>query len=179
MKRILILLAIVIMFSCGTVGKVSERQVNGMFKATKQAKIIKKVTFNMDSHKALLVVPTGDFTLGMCKNIGYFDRVITFEEFELEIIKDQKQEEVGALSGRIGKSNAYRKYKPFLYIAFDNNEENTNYLQLKLIKPDTADELFVTEIFMDTFWSGVYDANTFNPLFNELIRYIMTNSDTY
>lgn len=179
MKKILNLLILLTFISCGTVGKVTEKQENGMFKASKEAKTIKNVPFELDTHKTLLVVPNGKYLLGMSKNIGYFDRVIKFEEFELEIIKAQKQEEVNSLSGKIGLSNAYRKYKPYLYIEFDSNEENKDFLQLKLINPKNAEELFVAEIFMDTLWAGVYDGNTFNPLFNQLIKYIKTNSKTY
>ncbi len=178
-KNLLTLILFLILVSCGTVGKVTERQENGKFQASKEAEIIKSIPFDLDSQKTLLVVPNGEYMLGMAENINYFDKVIKFEDFELEIIRDEKQEEVGSLSGKIGLSNACNKYKPFLYIQLDDNDEKSNYVQLKLINPKNAEELFVTEIFMDFLWAGVHDRNTFNPLFNSLIEYIESNSKTY
>ncbi|MDR6301061.1 hypothetical protein [Mesonia maritima] len=178
-KSLLTVVLCLVLVSCGTIGKVTERQENGKFKATKKAETVKSEHFDLDSKKTLLIVPNGEYMLGMAKNLNYFERVITFEDFELEIIRAEKQEEVGSLSGRIGLSNAYNKYKPFLYIHLDNNEENANYLQLKLVNPKNAEELFVTEIYMDRVWVGVHDNNTFNPLFNGLIDYIEANSKTF
>ncbi len=178
-KNLLILISCFTLISCGTVGKVSERQENGKFKATKTAKIIKSTPCDLDTQKTLLVVPNDKYMLGMAENLNYFDKVLKFEEFELEIIKAEKQEEVGSLSGKIGLCNAYNKYKPFLYIQLDQNDEKSNYLQLKLINPKNAEELFITEIFMDFVWTGVNDQNTFNPLFNSLLEYIETNSKTF
>ena len=178
-KNLTLFILLIVAFSCGTVGKVTELKENGKFAASKKAKTIKSIPFDLDSHKSLLVVPNNDYMLGMTKNIEYFNEVLKFEDFELAIIRDEKQEEVGALSGKIGLSNAYKKYKPFLYIRLDENEEKPNYLQLKLINPEKSEELFVAEIFMDFVWVGVYDKNTFNPLFNELIEYIKSNSATH
>lgn len=180
MKNTFIILTLMLtLFSCGTVGKVTERQGDGKFQATKQAKTLKSVPFDLDSHKTLLVVPNAEFMQGMAENLNYFEKVLKFEDFELEIINAQKQEEVGALSGKIGLSNAYRKFKPFLYIKLDKNDKDSRYIQLKLINPNNAEELFVNEIFMDFVWAGVNDKNVFNPLFNGLIDYIESNSKTY
>lgn len=179
MKRILALITLVTFISCGPIGKVTDRQENGLFKASKEAKVIKSVPFDIDAHKDLLVVPNAESAVGMSEKIGYFNRVIKFEDFELEIIKDNKQEEVGSLSGKIGLSNAYRKYKPYLYLTFEANDEKNNFLQLKLINPESAEELFVAEIFLDVVWVGVTDKNAFNPLYNELIKYIQKNSKSY
>ena len=38
----------------------------------------------------------------------------------------------------------------------------------------------ITDLYnYDIVWSGVYDTNTYNPLFNEFIKYIENNSKTY
>jgi len=179
MKRILVLLIIAGLTACGTVGEVTTRQEDGKFKASKEAEVVISKPFDLDSHKSLLVVPNGKYMLGMSENIGYFDKVMKFEDFEMAIIKDNKQEEVGPLSGKIGLSNAYRKYKPYLYIRFARNKDKANYLQLKLINPNTAEELFVAETYMDYIWVGVNDRNTFNPLFNAFVNYIKENSKTF
>jgi len=159
--------------------KVSERGQNGLFKATKQAKILRSDNIDLDLHKSLLIVPNSDYMKGMAENINYFDKVLTMEEFEKEIILAEKQDEVGALTGNIGLNNAYRKYKPFLYLKFDNSTEGKKKIQLKLINPDTLEDILITETAFDYIWAGVYDANTFNPLFNQVVRYIQSNSTTY
>lgn len=164
--------------SC-TIQKVSEKKDNGLFEATKDALILVNKPFDLDSNKSLLVVPNNTFTKGMVEKIGYFDRVITFDDLEKEIIVANKQDEVGALTGKIGINNVYRKYKKFLYLRFDDNKEKSKRIQLKLINPENFDEIFVGDTLYDDFWVGVNDQNTYNPLFNALIKYIQANSKTY
>lgn len=177
---ILTLVLSLIIISCGTLGQVTERKENGRFGATKSAKIIKNVSFDLDSKKSLLLILNGDFMYGMSQNLNYFDRVVKYKDFELEIIKAKKQEEVGALCGKIGLSNANNNYEPFLYLVFNSeNKEGLIYQQLKLINPEDAEELFVAEIDKDFYLRGVYDKNTYYPLFNSLIEYIEENSKTY
>ncbi|WP_300978490.1 hypothetical protein [Flavobacterium sp.] len=138
-----------------------------------------KKEFDLDKNKQLLVVPNSAFMKGMTEKIGYFDRIITFDDLEKEIIRDHKQDEVGALSGKIGINNAYRKYKKFLYLKFDDNPNKNNRIQLKLVNPENFDDIFIADTGYDPVWSGVNDQNTFNPLFNALIVYIKENSKTY
>lgn len=174
-----VLFLLIFIASGCSVLKVSERGKNGYFSATKNANTIMAKSFNIDDHKELLLVPNGTYMNGMAGNINYFDKVITYDELETEIIKNGLQDEVGAIAGKIGLNNAYRKYKKFLYLRFDANKDQKNLLQLKLINPDNFDELFIAETLYDQVWSGVYDSNTFNPLFNEFIKYIQMNSATY
>ncbi|EKB56907.1 hypothetical protein [Bergeyella zoohelcum] len=164
--------------SC-TVMKVSEKQEDGYFQSTKKAVVLVNKPFDLDEHKQLLVVPNSTFMKGMAEKIGYFDRVITFEELESEIIKDGKQDDIGSMSGKIGINNIYRKYKKFLYLRFDDNKEKSKRIQLKLINPENFDEIFVGDTLFDEIWTGVNDQNTFNPLFNSLISYIEEHSKTY
>jgi hypothetical protein len=178
LKLLSLFFIILILTNCGTVLKVSDLNEKGYFYSSNQAGLIKSVNFDLDSNKQLLVVPNGAFMKGMAGKLIYFDRIITFDDLEKEIIKNNKQDEVGILSGKIGINNAYRKYKKFLYLKFEENQEVSNRLQLKLINPENFDEIFIGEIQYSTS-VGVYDGNTFNPLFNELIRYIKKNSKTY
>lgn len=85
----------------------------------------------------------------MGEKIGYFDKVITFDDLEKEIIRDNKQDEVGALIGKIGINNIYRKHTKFLYLKLDNNKDKKNRIQLKLINPENFDEIFVGDILYD------------------------------
>lgn len=177
-KLLFIFFIILNLKSCGTVLKVSDLNEKGYFFASNNAELIKSVDFDLDSNKQLLVVPNGAYMKGMAGKLNYFERIITLDDLEKEIIKNNKQDEVGVLSGKIGINNAFRKYKKFLYLKFEENLEVSNRLQLKLINPENFDEIFIGEIQYSTS-IGVYDGNTFNPLFNELIRYIKKNSKTY
>ncbi len=181
MKKIILPILILTAFtiqSC-SVMKVSEKKQDGYFESSKKADILVNQPFDLDSNKQLLVVPNNTFMKGMAEKIGYFDKVITFEDLEKDIIKDGKQDEVGALTGKIGINNVYRKYKKFLYLKFDDNKEKNKRIQLKLVNPENFDEIFVGDTLYDDFWVGVNDQNTFNPLFNALITYIKANSKTY
>ena len=179
MKKLLLftfLLASIFLQSC-TVMKVSNKKSNGYFAATKTAKTLVDQPFELDNHKQLLVVQNEPFMKGMAENIGYFDNVITFDELEKEIIKANMQDEVGSLIGKIGINTAYRKYKKFLYLKIER--EDKNRIQLKLINPETFEEIFIADTKFDLVWAGVNDGNTFNPLFNALIEYIKSNSNLY
>jgi len=103
-KTISLLIAIttLMLASCSTVMKVSEKKENGYFNASKEAEILVNKPFDLDNNKSLLVVPTSTFMKGMAEKVGYFDRVITFEDLEIEIIRDNKQDEIGELSCKIG-----------------------------------------------------------------------------
>ncbi|WP_286440658.1 MULTISPECIES: hypothetical protein [unclassified Myroides] len=170
------LLTSIFLQSC-SVMKVSDKKANGYFTATKSAKILTELPFELDDNKQLLVVQNEPFMKGMAEKIGYFDQVITFDELEKEIIKANMQDEVGSLIGKIGINTAYRKYKKFLFLKIER--EDKNRIQLKLINPETFEEIFIADTKFDLVWAGVNDNNTFNPLFNALIQYIKSNSNTF
>jgi len=115
----------------------------------------------------------------MTRNINYFERVINVTQLEREIISAGKQDEVGGLAGNIGLNNAYRKYAKFLYLRLNDADVSGRKVRLELLDPGSLKQLFVAEVKYDPVWSGVNDQNTFNPLFNELIKYIERNSKTF
>ena len=179
-KRSLLLLFSITVISCGTFLKVSELKKNGRFKASNTAEILKSVPFDLDTHKALLVVNNHEFYLGMARNINYFDSVITLEEFEQEIINAGKQKEIGSLTNIEAFSNAYTKYKPFLFLANNIEEGDETYWQLVLINPVNNEELFANQMLYDfDNILKITDKNTYNPMYNGLIDYIESNSKTY
>lgn len=169
------------MTSCSPFMKVSERSENGYFKSinTNNVITIKSEKVNLDDYKGILVVPKSEnnFIVGMMNNINYFEKVMTFDDLEKEIIKENKQDEIGEIRGRIGLNNVSKKYKKFLYITI--KEPAHNKMRIELTNPETADDLLISEVKYDNFWTGVSDAEIFNPLFNELIKYIENNSATY
>lgn len=177
MKNAIILsfCSILLFASCSTM-KVSERRPDGYFYANKSAKMVKAEKMDLAPFQELLIVPNSDYMKGMAKNINFFKEVKTIEEFEKDIILAGKAEEIGDIQGQIGLNKAYNNFRKFLYLRFDSNTENGKRIQLKLVRPDNLEDIFVAETKFDTVWAGVYDANTFNPLFNSLITFIELNS---
>lgn len=164
--------------SCVTVLEVSERKSDGLYLSARKATILKSELIDLDTINDLLVVPNGVFLKGMAKNINFFERVITIEELEKEIILSNKQDDVGSIASDIGLNKAYRKYKKFLFLELDRDDNQKKRIQLKLVNPNTLEELFVADVYWDTI-SGINDNHTFNPLFNSLILFIDTNSRSY
>lgn len=182
MKRTISFLAtlsIILSLSSCTALKVSETNEKGYFNSVKQAKTIKAENIDLDTRKSLILVPSGadNFFTGMVNNIKYFDQVVTFSDLEKEIIKNGKIEEIGNIEGKVGLHNIAKKYRNFVYLIF--YKPNEKKIQLKLVDPETTDDLFIAETAYDIVWAGVNDANTFYPLFNEFIKYIEKNSKTY
>ncbi|ARV16795.1 hypothetical protein BTO07_01840 [Polaribacter sp. SA4-12] len=160
---------------------------NGFFKAKKQSKTIESIGFDLDKNKSLLVVNGQAFVNGndypreMINNIGYFENVLTLQDFKKEIVKNNKQDEIGSISDDLGLNRAYKKHRPFLYVYFKIREGKrkfpaVRYLQIIMLNPDNLEEIFIAETFMDNYLTGVGAENTYNPLFNELIKYIRLNS---
>lgn len=192
MKRtILLLLTFSLFVSCAAL-KPYPLEKNGFFKATKQSKTVKSISFNLDKYKSLLVVKGEDFasTVGnqypreMINNIGYFDNVLTLEDFKKDIVKNKNQDKIGSLSDKLGLNKAYREHKPFLYVEFKIRKGKrafpaVSFLQMTLTNPDNLEEIFIGETFMDIYLTGIGAKQTYNPLFNELIKYIKANSITY
>jgi len=180
-KYLFILCLTFLLSGCFTVFKVADKKEDGYFYASEEATVVVSKKFNLDSLRAVILVPNGDFTKGMVQNIRYFGRVINFDELEKEIIQNNKQDEVGSIIGNIGLNNAYRKYMPFLYLKLETikKEGNIEKVQLKLINPSDFSEIFVDETPLDYVWRGVNDQYTFYPLFNGLIKYVKSNSKTF
>lgn len=153
-----------------------KRKSYGYFYNTEKGITTKAVEVDLDTMKSILVVPDILDFKTMMKNIDYFDSIITLPELELEIIKADKHDEVGALAGRIGLNNAARFYKPFLYLDLEIDEANPKYLELHLTDPTKFENIFVAKVFIR---GNVSRSNLTYPLLNELILYIEEQSETY
>lgn len=180
MKK-LIFAGMVLLFSACTSMQVSEVDPQtGYFKAGKQAQTIVKKRVDLDSMKSLLLIPDEDFIRGQIENIKYFDEIMTYDDLEKEIIKNDLQDKITDVRNKIGINKASKEYKWFLWFRFDTRGSgNKKYAQFILTNPETLDDIFVSEIHLDYVVTGVNDQYTWYPLFNELIKYIEENSNTY
>lgn len=104
-KAFIIVLAMSVT-ACSSLKVVEVNPETGYFPGEKRASITKSVDTDLDSFNDLVLVPDGDFTSGMVKNIGYFDEVITFEDLEKFIIKNELTDQVASVNDRIGINKA-------------------------------------------------------------------------
>lgn len=155
----------------------------GYFPTTSKAKVIESKKVNLDEVKGLLVFEgshntTGSkFILEMAKNIGYFDKVITTEDLESEIIIANLTDKIPSLDSFIGMSNAAKYYKKFLWLYVQAGTGGT--AQLVLANPLTTEKYLVIEQPLGNIWVGRNDQNTWYPLMNGLVEYIKENSKIY
>lgn len=179
-KRFMLVLFTAVVCGCTNM-KVAEIDKNtGRFPTTVKATVVKDVEFDLGSMKSLILAPDNEFVLGQLRNIAYFDEVITLEDLEEIIIKNDLTEQVPSIREKIGINRAYKAYKPFLWLRFDTREEgNKTYGQFILTKPDTLEDIFIVEKHFDYVWAGVNDQNTWYPMFNALVDYIEANSDNW
>lgn len=192
MKVINILVTLVIILylsSCGSLPNTENLQETGFFynatnsKFVKNCQTIKSKKFNLDANKKLLLVNSNymlhrKYIKSKTEKINYFDKVLTLEELEKEIIKDNKQDETGIITYDSNMNKIYENYKPFLYLLFNYDKEKGS-IQLKLINPGTSEELFISEIpYNYSTFNPVHEDDIPNPLFNELIKYIQKNSNS-
>ena len=181
MKKIVSLILTFSVFIQGcTMLKVVERsdKDNGYFyeNIIQANTIISLDTVNMDNYKPLLVVPKSEFLVGMSKNLNFFDEVITLEDLEKRIIEANLQEKVPTVNSYIGLSNAYKAYKPFLYLNIGPDKRDKKIVQqLKLVNPNTGKEIFLSELES----SYPNDQGVWYPLYNSLIDYLRRTSKSY
>lgn len=180
MYKSLFLVFFSLLVGCTTLKVVEVDPATGYFPGEKRATVTTSQEVELDSINDLVLVPTGDFTVNMVKNIGYFDEVITFEELENIIIKNDLTEQVPSVKDRIGINKAAKAYKKFLWLRWDIRQDGSKkYQQLILTDPITLEDLFVCETLLDYVWAGVNDQTNWYPMINSLIDYIKKNSKTY
>lgn len=155
-------------------------QKTGYFPTSTKATVITSTPIDLDSHKALLLIPSQDFVKGQIGNIKYFDEIMTFEDLEKKIIQANLSDKVPSVRDRIGVSNAAKHYKSFLWFRYESKGVGRDQRGRFIITdPITMEDYFVTETKLDYVWSGVNDQNNWYPMFNSLIDYIKQNSRIY
>lgn len=180
MRIFFIIIASLLLSSCSNMKVAKVDPATGYFKTNSQAVTTVSKAVDLDSMKSLLLIPDEDFVKGQINNIGYFDRMITLKDLETEIVKNNLQEKIPDISGRIGLNKVYKEYSRFLWFRFDTRSvDGKKYAQFILTDPGTLDDVFVAEVELDYMWKGVNDQYTWYPLFNEMIKYIDHNSKTY
>ncbi|MEQ3662701.1 MAG: hypothetical protein ABNG96_08430, partial [Flavobacterium sp.] len=100
-KTLIILICISTFTSCGTFNKTSKtNEKTGYFpaKKNKTVTIIKEEKISKDILKKLIIVPNDAYTLEMVKNLNFFDNIMTFEEFQKDIISKNLEDRIPSVS---------------------------------------------------------------------------------
>ncbi len=181
MRNLLFFIFIASLSACSTYNKVVQiDKTTGYFPTNKSATVVKSIDRNLDAFKGLILVPTGGFTRDMVTNIGYFDKVITFEDLEVILVQENLADTVPSLDNKLGVNKAAKAYQQFLWLRWDSRrEENNRYSQLILTDPISLEDIFIGETYVDVVWNGVSDQANFYPMMNALVDYIKSNSSSY
>lgn len=181
MKKLVVILVLALLtVGCSSLKVAKIDPKTGYFPSKKFSNVVKSTPVDLDSMKALVLVPNADFEKGQIKNMGYFDEVITFEDLEKIIITNNLTDEVPSVKDRIGLNKAAKAYRKFLWFRYDTRQDgNKVYAQYILTDPLTLEDIFITEQYLDYVWAGVNDQTTWYPMYNALLRYIKDNSKTF
>jgi hypothetical protein len=180
MKKLSIIFLALFLGACSSLKVTKLDPKTGFFPSKNKASVVTSQPIDLDTRKSLILVPNSEFEKNQIINIGYFDEVITYEELETLIVKNNLSDKVSSIKDRIGVNNAAKHYKPFLWFRFDTRGSgNEKYAQFILTDPLTLDDIFVTETHLDYIWAGVNDQSNWYPMFNSLVQYIKDNSKTY
>jgi len=179
MKFFVAVLAALLLSACSAF-KVVDLDSTGHFPTQTTAKVVLSKPVDLDSRKALILVPPSDFEKGLVGKIGYFDEVMTFEDLEKKVVAANMGDRIPSVRDRIGINNAAKHLKPFLWLKFERKGTgNDRYARYTLIDAKTMEDYFAAETHLDYVWTGVNDQHNWYPMFNALIDYIRENSKTY
>mgnify|MGYP001203456763 FL=1 len=180
MKKVIIILCFFVLGGCSSFKVAKVDPETGYFPSKTKATVVVNKPLDLDQRNSLILVANSDFQENQIRNINYFKDVITFEDLETIIVKNDLGDKVPSLEDRIGVHNAAKYYKPFLWFRFDIRGKGRDmYAKFILTDPLTLEDYFVTETHLDRFWKGVNDQNNWYPMFNSFIDYIKENSKTY
>lgn len=118
----------------------------------------------------------GEYGVNQLKATKLFETVLSFDDLQKLIVANNLQDKVSTINEPIGLSRLAKSYKPFLWVNFKRaTHENKQYMQLIATDPESLEDLFVAEVYLDFMWAGVKDQNSRYPLFNALIEWARAN----
>ncbi|HPQ88469.1 MAG TPA: hypothetical protein PK055_12515 [Gammaproteobacteria bacterium] len=173
----IVVLILISMISCGTFEKATTLNTRTNYFPAKKNKIpsiLIDIPTNPDTLKMMLVVPSTDYWLAMGKYMNYFDKVLTYDQFESEIVKKGLSDKITSLSDKVGLNRAYNYFQPFVILEMTkiNKPGGGWFAGLALYDPKKADVIFQNEIRLNLMWDGWTDQGTMFPLFNSMLDYL-------
>lgn len=170
-------LILISMISCGTFEKATTINTQTNYFPAKKGKIptiLIDKPINPDTLKMMLIVPSTDYWLTMGRNLNYFYNVLTYDQFESEIVKKGLSDQIISLSDKVGLNRAYKINQPFVILNLTkvNKHGYGWFAGLMLYDPKSAEIIFQNEIWLNLMWDGWTDQGTMFPLFNSLLDYM-------
>ena len=174
-KPLLVICIVIIFSSCGTMGEATRTDIKtGHFPTNRTATLVRSKWVNKDTLKKLLVVPNLDFWYTMGQNLNYFEEVMTYSDFQKNIIAKGLGDSIPSISDQIGLNRAYKFYRPFVVLSALITKENSigKEFRLTLYDPSKVETIFENKIWVNNLWLRFTDQNTFFPLCNSLLDYL-------
>lgn len=117
----------------------------------------------------MLLVPNTDYWLAMGKNLNFFDTVLTYEQFEQELVKKGLSTQIFDLADNTSITN-----QSFMVLNMTSIMKPKNRLFAVLTLNDSRNNeiIFQNEIRLNLLWDGWTDQGTMFPLLNSLLDYL-------
>ena len=167
---------------CSTVGQPAEVDpATGKIKTQSPygrvtVNVVKSEAIDLERYQGLILTLGGDFFRDQTVKLGYFDTVVDRAGMEKLLIRENLTDLVPDVTNYLSWKKISDNYRPMLVLQPDARDEGrASYFQLKAIRADTAEEVFVAEVKLDFFWKGVNDDTVFYPAFNAFIDWLNAN----
>ena len=166
--------------SCGPFSLSMPKPLNSKthyFDVNKNAEVtvVTEVLVNADTLKSLLVVPNGDYFLEMGKNLGYFNEVMTYLQFENKILELGDTLDLRLESpDKLKLNKAATLYKPFVIMKEPKHYQDENYAfatGLIIYDPLRGETIFQNKILTKNALY-IYKNKILLPLYNSFLNYL-------
>ena len=138
--------------------------------------------------RRLAVVTAGDFATRQLQALRLFDRVLSVEDAERIVIARGLEDRVLSLKDPVGQYMLAKHYQPYLLVSAHRNvrknpgamkwlvsDEYEQFVELRVTDPLTTKVLFSVQIEEDYRWKGVSEKNTYYPLLNRLVDWVVAS----
>lgn len=173
LRSVLMLVTVALLSACGTQMKVVQFDPQSGYlplgdKNRKvQPEVLTSKSIDMAKHRDMVLVTGSDWLRDEIKILSYFTEVAQVDDLQKLVVREGLQDKVPSIQDQIGLNKLYKAYKPFLWVAmFQKNENGRPYMRMEVTNPETLENVFEARIKLDYAWEGVYDQNSRYPLFN-------------
>jgi len=142
-----------------------------------KANIVHSEQIDLSGHRDLILVLGGDFFREQTELTGYFKKVVNREEMEKLLISEGLTDLVSDVTNYISWKKINDNYGEFLVLKPDTRDEGrSEFIQIKVIDPSKAKDLFIAEVKLDYMWKGINDDTVFYPLYNAFLDWMEMNT---
>ena len=137
--------------------------------------VITDISVNSDTLKSLLVVPYGDYYFEMGKNLGYFNEVMTYDQFQDKILKLGDTLDLRMIRpDKLKLHKAAKLYKPFVIMKEPNLHQDEGFawvVEITVYDPLRGETIFENKIFTKNAIQ-LNNKRILLPLYNSFLDYL-------